>query len=113
MNTQPFYTHNDYQINLNGTCLQAKLHNLPYATLVDVLGEPSKHYDDYKSDAEWQIEFPDGQVACIYNWKDGKNYCGPEGKDVRDITSWHIGGQSHDIVYRIHQLLSKAAIAYC
>ena len=114
MTDKPFLTHNDDDsITANGTSLQAYLHNLPYTTLVDMFGEPSNHFDDFKCDAEWYIEFPDGEVATIYNWKDGKNYCGPSGKNKEEIRTWHIGGKSRDVVLRIHQLLSKTPISYC
>jgi hypothetical protein len=66
-----------------------------YSQLVSKFGEPSNSFDNYKSDAEWQIEFEDGTVATIYNWKDGFNYCGEEeGLPISSITEWHIGGRS-------------------
>ena len=77
----------------NGTCLQGHL-SATYQSLLLKFGEPSDSYDDYKSDAEWHLEFEDGTVATIYNWKDGKNYCGDEGLELSEITEWHIGGRS-------------------
>ena len=60
-----------------------------YARLVEVFGEPNE-YDSYKTDAHWALRFEDGTIATIYNYKDGKNYLGEEGKAVADIRNWHI-----------------------
>jgi hypothetical protein len=56
-------------------------------------------------DAEWEIEFEDGKVATIYNYKDGKNYNGKSGLPKRKITDWHIGGYSKDVMERVQNLL--------
>jgi hypothetical protein len=89
-----FYTHNDdVRIDVNGTSFQDTLW-ANYTDIVDTFGMPMEG-DNYKTDAEWEILFENGTVATIYNWKDGKNYCGEEdGLDVEDIREWHIGG--HD-----------------
>lgn len=56
--------------------------------------------DNYKVDACWSKKVIcdsdkyDGFQFTIYNWKDGKNYCGKEGSDLRDIGIWHIGGKT-------------------
>jgi hypothetical protein len=68
---------------IDGVCVS-------YSTLVAKLGEPVE--GGYKTDAEWVIEFEGGSIVTIYNWKDGKNYCGVAGLPVNDITDWHIGG---------------------
>ena len=77
---------------LGGTCLQGYV-NVDYATLVNVFGAPEGAYDDYKSDCAWDLII-NGIVCTIYNYKDGKNYCGARGLNVEDITCWHIGGKS-------------------
>ena len=61
-----------------------------------LFGEPftGKDTDEYKTDAEWIVRLEEKNIrhiVTIYNWKDGKNYCGDTGKDVEDITDWHIG----------------------
>jgi hypothetical protein len=66
-----------------------------YDELVEMIGEPNCENDGYKVDAEWRLEF-DGVFHTIYNYKDGKNYCGAEGTDVEFITDWHIGGNDEE-----------------
>jgi len=86
------------------TCLQGYI-DISYKDLVEKLGEPSENYDDYKSDAEWQLEFEDGTVATLYNYKDGRNYLGAEGLDKEEIRDWHIGGNDTRAVEKVHELL--------
>ena len=94
-NKLKFITHNDDDlIGIGGTCYQDTL-IANYADLVDTFGEPMDG-DNYKTDAEWTIRFTVGEtevVATIYNWKNGKNYCGEEdGLDVTEIREWNVGG---------------------
>ena len=86
-----FYTHNDIEIDIDGTSLRGYI-NVSYVELVEKLGKPSDFFDDYKSDATWNVSWYDGDKATIYNWKNGKNYCGPEGLNAEDITLWNVGG---------------------
>ena len=91
-----FNTHNIDSINTNMTHLQGCI-TATYAQLVSTFGEPLKEgFDDYKCDAEWVVQFEDGTVATIYNWKNGINYCGSEdGIPTEQITDWRIGGHSN------------------
>lgn len=73
---------------------------ITYAKLVERYGEPCESAG-YKSDAEWDIEWEDGVIGTIYNWKNGKNYLGDEGEEVEDITDWNIGGYKEIVVKRI------------
>jgi hypothetical protein len=50
------------------------------------------------------IHTPDG-VATIYNWKNGKNYCGEMGEPVEKMTYWHIGGKNELVVIWIYKAL--------
>ena len=87
---------NTSDICVNGTCLVTEI-IVGYDILVSKFGPPISTTDAYKTDAEWDIEFEDGTVATIYNWKDGKNYCGDRGLEVEDIKEWHIGGHNNKV----------------
>jgi hypothetical protein len=76
-----------------------------YADLVRVFGKPSKNFDDYKSDAEWQIAFDDGTRGYIYNYKNGKNYLGKDGTPKTQITEWNVGGMDVKVIDSIKQAL--------
>ena len=109
--TMQFITHNeDDLIRSNGTCRRGSI-TTSYANLVDVFGEPLKDgFDDCKSDAEWIVQFEDGLVATIYNWKDGINYCGTEhGTPTMSIREWNIGGYDTAVVAYIKDALKEVA----
>ena len=82
--------------------------NADYSILCEAFGQPCGAMDDSKSDAAWDIEFSDGTVASIYNYKDGKNYNGPSGRSLEYIEEWHIGGNSR----RAEILVEKALEDY-
>jgi hypothetical protein len=106
-----FTTHhyND-DIDNNGTHLHGYI-SITFADLVAKLGPPTDA-DAYKIDYEWIIKFDDGKktVATIYNWKNGKNYCGDGGMDVKDITEWHIGGHTIDAIKCVKKLFPNHKI---
>lgn len=87
-----YSVHTDDYSKINGTCYQGQI-SCSYDELVKAFGKPGKG-DEYKTDAEWIVEFEDGTVAAVYNWKDGKSYCGPDGYEVEDIPQWNIGGHN-------------------
>ena len=62
-----------------------------YHQLVAVFGEPEGGGD--KTTVEWCLEFEDGTVATIYDWKE---YETPTGK-----YNWHIGGKSKAAVWAV------------
>lgn len=66
--------------------------DIDFWSLLATFGDPMEG-EDYKVDAQWFIEFEDGTVASIYNFKNGRNYLGDEGKDVEDIGTWNFGGR--------------------
>lgn len=103
-----FTTHNDAVIETSGTSLQGYI-NISHADLIKAFGIP-KVWDDYKTDAEWQICFEDGTRATIYNYKNGKNYCGIDGLDVQDITEWHIGGFNKKAVENVCAVLNSVEV---
>lgn len=74
--------------------------NANFLDLISIFGEPDEG-DGYKKDANWDIQFKDGTVATIYNYKDGYNYCGDDGQPVDNITCWHIGGFDKRALYNV------------
>lgn len=80
-----------------------------YKRLIETFGLPHGS-DGYKTDAEWSIEFEDGTIATIYNWKDGKNYLGAHGASLNDIEEWHIGGFNHDAVERVYDSVQTGSL---
>lgn len=98
-----FKTHNQKEIDVCFTSLIDVVY-VDYSKIVEKFGEPTIG-DEYKIDAEWEIEFEDGKVATIYNYKDGKNYNGEDGMPTEEITEWHIGGKDKVVAERIKLIL--------
>ena len=98
-----YKTNNDKYVITDGTSLRGGI-DCSYKTLLNIFGKPSKEYDEYKSDAEWQIEFSDGVVATIYNYKDGVNYNGADGIPIEKLTDWHIGEGIEFVLIELDQL---------
>mgnify|MGYP003626091662 FL=1 len=76
-------------IKISKTSFKGNCISLPYLTLVDLLGEPSPA-DGYKVDAQWSFKNKSGEIATLYNWKNGPNHTG-RGR-IEDIKQWNIGG---------------------
>jgi len=98
-----FKTHNDKNIVAAWTSLQGMI-DIDFKTLCNTFGEYSDS-DGYKTDAEWDIEFEDGTIATIYNYKDGKNYDKKNGIPTEEIREWHIGGNDKRAVELVKEVL--------
>ena len=68
-----------------------------YDQLVKVFGEPTDSGD--KTTAEWSLQFEDGTVATIYDWKEYKTPMG--------LYNWHIGGMSKKAVSRVQDAMAN------
>ena len=105
-----YKTHNqDDLINISGTHLLTTI-NLPFYTIVGALGDPiwfKADEGDGKVRVEWDLKFNDGEVATIYDWKEYDRR--PE-----DVTDWHIGGRSFEVVQRVYDILQhkETALTY-
>ena len=87
-------------INTDGTSYRGQF-SLPYARVIELLGQPNSQHDEQKSDLEWSFE-RDGVVATVYNWKNGPKYTGGS---IEDISLWNIGGLSVKSIYLVSDLL--------
>ena len=90
-----------------GTSLKTEV-EVSYKVLVNKLGLPNAINDGYKVDAEWLIYTQHG-IATVYNYEDGKHYCGKEGLPVREITNWHIGAANDEAAKEVKEYLLKDA----
>jgi hypothetical protein len=82
----------------NGTHLEGHV-SAYYHQLVEAFGEPTYDSGGDKTTVEWIIEFDDGEVATIYDWK---CYETPFGE-----YNWHIGGFNNSVVERIQFIVSQ------
>ena len=91
-----------------GTHLQGYVET-SFSNIVSKLGLPHSQGDEYKMDAWWCFRFPnllgEGTLATLYNWKNGKTYCGESGLDLEEITVWNVGGFSPEAVDKIKEAL--------
>ena len=92
--------HNEWTDIANGTCYQGCVYT-SYFELVEVFGEPDLDGSgDGKVQAEWILEFEDGKVATIYDYKEYE-------KSAEFVTDWHIGGKDSTIVPRVKEIIKK------
>ena len=96
-----YRTHNDEHINLSGSSYKGEIITT-YNRLVELFGEPSKNSGDGKVDVEWKVEFENGVVGSIYNYKNGVKYGNP---DIANIKEWNIGGYKSVVVELINELI--------
>ena len=101
-----FKTHNDTDIDVNGTSHQGEISET-FDNLLKVFGTPMGTSDDDKVDVEWNIMFNDGVVATIYNWKNGPASMGVNGTNPVDITNWNVGGKTISAIYDIEEILEN------
>jgi hypothetical protein len=76
----------------NGTSLQGYM-RATYDQLVARFGQPDGGGD--KTTVEWCLEFEDGTVATIYDWK--------EYETPMYAYDWHIGGRSKMAVFAVKE----------
>ena len=99
-----YHLRTERDINLVGTSLQGEIKCF-YKTLAKKFGVPDKG-DGYKVDAEWVMQFEDGTVATIYNYKNGHNYLKNEGTPTEEIIEWHVGGKSERAFELVKEVLN-------
>ena len=83
----------------DGTCNQGSV----YATfdqLVSLLGKPFGSSADGKVQALWQVQFGDGTIATIYDYKEYDTA-------LEDVTCWSVGGHSERAEELVKVILSR------
>jgi len=98
---------NNPYASVSGTCLQGYIRE-DFHNLVKIFGDPTDG-DGYKQDAEFIIEYKDGdktKVATIYNYKNGRNYNGDSAPKRQNIFEWNVGGHSQEAYFTIQKILT-------
>lgn len=91
-------------VNVNMTSLCGYVET-SYDALVATFGEPTfLGSGDDKVDFEWDIQFDDGTVATVYNWKD---YDGGWKAMLASEYCWHIGGRNQIAVSNVLEALGE------
>jgi len=90
-------THNDGNINVNGTCLQGYLNDTQGQQLVEKFGEPLLGYPEDKVEFEWNLLI-EGEPVTIYSWK---NY---GQKSFEQIRVWNVGGKNKQVLDLLRQV---------
>ena len=84
--------------NAHGTHLQGYI-SATYDQLIARFGQPEFGGD--KTTVEWCLEFEDGTIATVYDWKE---YRTPMG-----MYDWHIGGNDQMAVIAVHEAFKQGA----
>ena len=84
----------------NGTCFQGDF-RAHYTDLIKLFGKPTfEDTSDGKVQAEWVLQFKDGRMATIYDWKQYDT-------EIIHVRDWHIGGHNKIIVPRVKQITDE------
>lgn len=99
-------THRDKVfINTCFTHLQGVV-DADFATLTKIFG-PCEDAGFDQVDWQWTLLFDDGEVATIYNWKNGPNYTGNWHIKPEDIKEWHVGGHTPKAHVNVLQTIAR------
>ena len=104
-----YTTHNTHDVTISHSHLQGHI-TCPFSLLITLFGQPEAG-DGETSDAQWSIEFDDGVIATLYNWKNGISYGGRLAPQVEQITKWNIGGFDIAAVDHVKNILISQEIA--
>ena len=100
------FENGNFDVEIVGSHGQGSI-DATYAELEHCFGKPKGSHDDHKCDVEWNIKFADGTIACIYNWKNGLNYCGVEkGLRLGQMTSFSVGGFNENAVKLVKAIVN-------
>ena len=96
-----YTTLTDWTTEVNGTHLQGYVTTTRRA-LETMFGKPFEYTDDYpywdgKTTTEWLIQFDDGVIATVYDWKRNS-------PALDETCTWHIGGHGFEAAERVRYL---------
>ena len=89
----------------NGTSLQGYTQTIDREDMKAMFGSNSYPDCDGKVSTEWVIEFDDGLVATLYDYRAGI-------EEVREGYQWHIGGKESVVVGRVRDIIRRYKAIY-
>ena len=93
----------DSEIDAAGTSLRGYI-TASREDLTKVFGAPVDYPLDDKVTTEWTIQFDNGEVATIYDWKRYE-----KGRpEFNELFEWNIGGSSFDVVSLIKDAIHRS-----
>jgi len=96
------FTVNSKNTSVQGTSFKGHVCTT-YDKLVKILGEPKEGSSDGKTTCEWRLEFEDGKVATIYDWKVGST--------PKDEYNWHVGAKTHSALDNLEEVLQTPVVS--
>jgi hypothetical protein len=89
--------------DVDGTSFHGVVIRATVNQLTKAFGEPyDNNSGEDKVNFEWDMETNEGEVFCIYDWKEGR----PLGKD--EFVTWHIGAKSKSVSNDAEREILKA-----
>jgi len=102
MSSKRKFTVNSKETFINGTSQKGQVYTT-YDKLVNVLGQPKDGSADGKTTCEWHVEFEDGEVVTIYDWKV------PE--TPKHLYKWNVGARNHTPLDYLETLLETRVVS--
>jgi len=90
-----YKTHNTKKIDVSEISFLGYVSDTPYEKMFNLFGKSTLLNNP--GDAEWHIEFPDGEVCVIYNYE----FFAPK----EDLTNWKILGSDISVVSKIYKII--------
>lgn len=84
-------------IGIDGTHLQGEFSS-SFQKIKSLFGDPILSGPGDKTQAEWRIQFDDGTVATIYDWKEW-------GTSYENVKNWHVGGYNRKAFDAVKSML--------
>ncbi len=91
------YKVNQKSTSVEGTSLMGHV-TTTHSKLVELFGEPKGGSADGKTTCEWVLEFENGVVGTIHDWKTEST--------PKELYDWCIGGYSYKILLLLQEVMN-------
>jgi hypothetical protein len=102
MTAERKFTVNSNTTSACGTSLKGQVYTT-YDKLVSALGKPKGGSADGKTTCEWIVEFEDGSVVTIHDWKTSNT--------PKDPYNWNVGAKNHTPLDYLEALLETRVVS--